>query len=75
MDFTVHVTDLRAIENYLAESAVQAVKGAKYRALEPYERLADVTPVWGKHENWKIARKMTKDELMQTDVGKFLVTL
>ena len=73
--FAVHVTDLRAIENYFTESAVQAVKGTKYRALGQYERLADVTPVGGKHENWKIARKMTKDELMQTDVGKFLATL
>ena len=49
--------------------------GPGYRALTDYERLKDVSPAWSKMENWRIAREMTKDELLTTDVGKFLASL
>ena len=75
LGFKVRATDRRAIENYFTESAVQAVKGPNYRALAPYERLTDADLSWAKRDNWKIARSMTKDALMRTDVGKFLKPL
>jgi hypothetical protein len=76
-DAEVHclVLERRAIENYLTEEAVKAEKGEKYRALAPYERLADVQPAWGKHENWRIARRMEFAEIADTDLGLFLASL
>jgi len=70
-----HVLALRALENYLPERAIQIVKGAKYRALTPYERLKDANPTWAKSENWRIAREVTRDELDVTDLGQFLRSL
>jgi len=72
LGFLTHVTNLRAFENYLTDRAVKAVKGPTYRALSPYELLADATPSWRKQDNWRIARQMTLAELMATDVGEFL---
>ncbi len=70
-----HVLERRAIENYLSVGAIQKIKSDKYRALEPYEKLEQVSPAWAKHENWKIAREMTKQELDGTDLGDFLTKL
>ncbi len=70
-----HVLERRAIENYLSDRAVKALKGDKYRALRPFERLGDVSPAWGKEENWRIAREMSRDELDGTDLGAFVATL
>jgi predicted ATPase/5S rRNA maturation endonuclease (ribonuclease M5) len=67
-----HVLDRRAIENYLSDRAVKMIKGSKYRALQPYQKLKDVSPAWGKEENWRIARVMSIDDLRGTDLGKFL---
>jgi ABC-type cobalamin/Fe3+-siderophores transport system ATPase subunit len=67
-----HVLERRATENYLSERAVKIVKGDKYRALGPYEKLRDVSPSWAKEENWRIAREMSCEELDQMDLGHFL---
>jgi len=75
LGFKTHATTRRAFENYLPEHAVKTVKGDAYRALAPYERLQDLAPAWGKAENWRIAREMTKDELLATDLGQFLASL
>ncbi len=70
-----HVLERRAIENYLSERALKVVKGDKYSALGPYEKLEDASPSWGKQENWRIAREMNNEELDQTDLGTFLQDL
>jgi len=75
LGFKTHVTTLRAFENYLPEHAVKTIKGDAYRALAPYERLKDLRPAWAKAENWLIARQMTTDELLATDLGGFLGSL
>ncbi len=75
LGFAVHATDLRALENYLSEQAVQKVKGANYHGLGPYDELRNLNPGWGKPENWRIARAMTKAEIIATDVGQFLQKL
>jgi len=72
LGFSVHVTKRRAFENYFPDRAIQAVKGAKYRALGPFEALSDCQPAWAKHENWRICMEMTRDELLASDVGEFL---
>lgn len=72
LGFCAHVTDRRATENYFPERAVRAEMGSKYRALEPFERLRDTPLGWSKTHNWRIARHMSVEELIETDVGRFL---
>lgn len=72
LEIDVCVTERRGIENYMTESAIKAEKGDKYRALEKYEKLASCSPAWGKHETWKIAQRMSKDDIAFTDLGKLL---
>jgi ABC-type cobalamin/Fe3+-siderophores transport system ATPase subunit len=67
-----HVLERRATENYLTDRAVKAVKGEKYRALGEFEKRENLTPVWGKSENWRIAREMDWAEVKGTDLGAFL---
>jgi hypothetical protein len=69
------VLDRRAIENYFTDRAVKKIKGDKYRALAPFERLGQITPAWAKQENWRIAREMSLEELNGTDLGAFLASL
>jgi hypothetical protein len=67
--------ELRATENYFPDETVKAVFGDQYRGLQPYERLKDVTPRWGKSENWKLAAAWPLDAVEVTDLGKFLEAL
>ncbi len=71
----VHVLERRATENYFSDRAVKAIKGGKYRALNPFELLSAAPLPWAKPENWRIAREMTMDELNGTDLGAFLKAL
>jgi len=72
LGFKTHVTKLRAFENYFCERAIKEEKGDSFRALMAYEKLADAPQGWAKSDNWRIARRMTRDEVLATDVGKFL---
>jgi ABC-type cobalamin/Fe3+-siderophores transport system ATPase subunit len=66
-------TNWRATENYFTADAIQgALRSEKYRALERFESSKDVTPFWGKNQNWKIAAEMSKDDWKQTDIGEFM---
>ncbi len=69
------VLEWRAMENYFTDAAIKGEKGPKHEALEPYDRLADASMPWAKHENWRIARRMTFDDIRATDLGKFLERL
>jgi predicted ATPase len=75
LQFSVHVTERRAFENYLTDEAVRRVKGDKHSALAPFQRLKEVNPHWSKTENWRIAREMTREDLLATDLGRFLASL
>jgi hypothetical protein len=75
LDIPCVVLQRRALENYFTNNAVKQVKGAKYRALQPYERLRDADPSWGKAESWRIARAMHKSDLDATDLGAALDAL
>jgi hypothetical protein len=71
-----HVLERRSIENYLTEGAIRSVKGDEFRSLAPYEPLSGLgNVVWSKRENWKIARRMTREDIEGTDLGKFLARL
>lgn len=65
----------RAIENYFTDDAIKAVKGDKYKALGPYEKLERTPMPWAKSENWRIAHKMILDDIEETDLFKFLKQL
>jgi ABC-type cobalamin/Fe3+-siderophores transport system ATPase subunit len=74
-NISVHVLKRRAFENYLADEAVKRVKGDKYTALGPYEKLGDLARSWSKDENWRIAREMSLADLEGNDLGEFLADL
>lgn len=69
------VLDRRATENYLSDRAVKRVKGPDHRALGPYQERETLAPMWAKTDNWRIAREMTSEELLSTDLGQFLERL
>jgi predicted ATPase len=69
------VLERRAIENYLSDHAIKKVKGEKYNALTPFQKLNELSPSWSKEENWRIAREMSISELEGTDLGKFLSSI
>ena len=66
------VTERRAIENYFTDRAVKLALGQKHSALQPFEVLKEHPNAWHKRENWRIAARMTIDELANTDMGRFL---
>jgi hypothetical protein len=65
-------TERRAIENYITDRAAKLAFGEAFRALANFEDRAKIPVVWGKPETWRAAREMTREELLQTDVGRFL---
>jgi hypothetical protein len=70
-----HVLTLRATENYLTDRALKAALGGTYEAISPYAKVAEAVKPWSKSENWRVAREMTKDELLGTDLGAFLAEI
>lgn len=76
LGFGLHILERRSTENYFSERAVKAVFGDLGRGLAEYEKLSDNADIsrlgWNKKRNWEIAREMTKDELLATDLGRFL---
>jgi ABC-type cobalamin/Fe3+-siderophores transport system ATPase subunit len=68
---SIHVTKLRATENYFSDDALRAALHGKFRALGPYERLEDCTNGWAKSDNWKIAAQDTIERFKSTDLGQY----
>lgn len=69
-----HVTERRALENYLSQQAVESTFGNRgFRSLGPYEDPA--TLCFGKENAWYAARNMTRKEILDTDVGQFVNAL
>jgi energy-coupling factor transporter ATP-binding protein EcfA2 len=70
--FEVCLTERRAIENYFPDYAVKAALGTSFAQLSPYELLSEHANGWSKSDNWKIAHHVTKEYLLETDIGRFL---
>ena len=66
-------TEWKATDNYLSDAAIKKVVGTNGKALLPFEKLANHG--WGKRQSQKIAANMTREELLATDLGKFLNSL
>lgn len=70
-DVDCHVLDRRALENYWPASALDKFKTG-LQPLGPFEKLGSQ---WAKHDNWRIAQLVTKEDLASTDLGEFLERL
>lgn len=70
-----HLLERRAIENYFPDRAIKIVLSEAHSELEPYQKVEDGDPSWRKSSNWRIAREMTKDEILSTDLGEFLARI
>ena len=76
MGISCAVLERRATENYLTDAAVKAEKGERYTALGHFESLKKRPQFgWAKSENWRIAARMVWNDLKDTDLGRFLVSL
>jgi hypothetical protein len=76
LNYESHALARRASENYFAEHAIQKIVGAGARALGHYEKLKDMpSHQWSKGQNWQIAREMTREDFVDTDLGQFLAHL
>ena len=78
------VISLRVVENIPGKSVIgleipnefrETVRLKEGLSSQPYEEMNSVSPVWGKEENWRIARRMSKLDLQGTDLGAFLDSL
>lgn len=65
------VTGRRAFENYFTQSAISNAVGGSAKALGEFEKLADHG--WGKRDGMRIAAAMTREEIVGTDIGAFLL--
>ncbi len=72
LGFHILVLEKRAIENYFSDRAIKKVFGQEYEALQPFQKLKDAKLPWRKNQNWRIAREMRVDELIDTDLGEFI---
>ena len=70
-----HVLERRAVENYLDGRALNVAFGASASPLQPFEAWQARSRAWAKGQSARAAREMTRDELGETDLGKFLETL
>jgi len=70
-----HILKRRTLENYFTDRAVQLIKGPQANALTPFQTLKEAGYPWGKSEDWRIAREMTREEPEQTDLGAVLAQI
>ena len=72
LGFDVHITERRATENYLAAEAIRGELGEGHTALAAY---ATPPKGWDKNRNWRIASRMTREDLEATDLHAFFERL
>jgi len=75
LGFNVCVMSRRAIENYFSQPAIDSALRGKHDAMGYFDSLDANQHGWGKTENWKIARAMSREEWETNDIGMFLSKL
>jgi hypothetical protein len=70
-----HILERRAIENYFPDAAIKKIRGDNHRALGPFERFRDVPLEWSKADNSRVAMEMSPEDILVTDLGRFLESL
>lgn len=71
----VHVSEKRATDNYFEVNGIQKALGSEYKPLEPFQKLKACSKPWHKSDNWRIARETEFNDIKDTDLGKFLLSL
>lgn len=71
----VQLSERKATENYFEIKGIRKALGNSYQPLESYQKLKDGPTPWRKSDNWKIARETNFEDIKDTDLGKFLVSL
>lgn len=71
----VHVSEKKATDNYFEAKGIQKALGIEYQPLEPYQKLKACPKPWHKSDNWRIARETDFNDIKDTDLGKFLLSL
>lgn len=71
----IRVSDRRATENYFDNKGILAALGEGYQALEHFQLLKESSKPWHKSDNWRIARAMSLEDIRETDLGHFLLSL
>lgn len=64
----------RALENYFTETAVKRAFGESAVALGPFDKKG-AGQNWPKANNWRAAAEISRDDLDDTDLGRFLESL
>lgn len=67
-----HIVKNRATENYFTTPAINAGVGKPTDGLQPFEKLGSK---WSKSDNWKIAAKMSRADIENTDLGQFILKI
>lgn len=71
----VHVSEWRATENYFEQKGLRKALNERHQPLGHFQKLKDSPAPWHKSQNWRIARETELDDIINTDLGKFLVSL
>lgn len=71
----VHVSERRATENYFEANGISKALGPEHQPLEHFQLLKDAPKRWHKSNNWRIARETEFEDIIDTDLGKFLLSL
>lgn len=71
----VQLSERRATENYFESKGVHKAIGNSYQPLGHFQRIKDGPTPWHKSDNWRIARETDFEDIKDTDLGKFLVSL
>lgn len=70
----IHASEKRSIEHYFTERAIKKIEGDSCLMPTSYEKF-DQSKHWAKEDNWRIAREMDFEEIQDTDIGKFIISL
>jgi ABC-type cobalamin/Fe3+-siderophores transport system ATPase subunit len=76
LEYIVHPTERHSTENYISQRALDDEFGTgNRRALAPFEDFKTLEPRWSKRDNWRLFNRMTKDDLLATDLGTFVESI
>lgn len=70
LGYETHILERRSLENYFSAPAIHAVTGVS-ASLDPFDKFVE-SRAWKKPQNWRIAGRLTKEELLMTDLGQFV---
>lgn len=78
LNFNIFETEFHSTENYITQEAINKVIGPNYPVLGKYESLEsperkENNTKWGKSDNWKMFKEMTKVDFKGTKLDAFIM--